>query len=57
MQAHLPTSMGFLSCAEAIGGVVFPQTTPTPFVPLEPRKPMEVVRCACITAQFQLEHW
>ena len=41
--------------AEAIGGVVFPQTTPTPFVPLE--KPMEVGRCACITAQLQLEHW
>ena len=33
-------------------GVWFPQTTPTPFVPLE--KPMEVARCACITAQLQL---
>ena len=54
MQAHLPTSIGFLS-AEAIGGVVFPQTTPTPFVPLE--KPMEAGRCAYIIAQLQLEHW
>ena len=26
---------------------MFPQTTPTPFVPLE--KPMKVGRCACIT--------
>ena len=54
MQAHLPTSMGFLSrfkVLKQLGGVVFPQTTPTPFVP------MEVGRCACITAQLQLEHW
>ena len=49
----LPRSdMNLCELREAIGGVVFPQTTPTPFVPLE--KPMEVARCACITAQLQL---